>query len=57
MLKKIITNILISLMTEEVFKEVIVLGLYKFAGSTDNTVDDHLARVVDKALNKNSRSE
>lgn len=50
MIKQIITNLLLSLLTEEVIKQVIVLGLYKFSESTDNDVDDELAKIVDKAL-------
>lgn len=50
-LKNILKKIVISLVTEKVAKDVIVILLKEAAERTDNKVDDKLVQVVEEALN------
>lgn len=47
---KILTKIGLSLLTEKVFKELIVLALKEMAKKTDNKIDDKIAKTVEDAL-------
>jgi hypothetical protein len=47
---KVLTKIAMSLLTEKVFKQLIILALKHYAKSTKTKVDDELAKVVEDAL-------
>lgn len=51
-LKEILKAVLVSLLTEEFIKEIIVHGLEWAAKKTDNNVDDEMVASVKKALEK-----
>lgn len=45
-----IGTILITLLGQKAVKQIIIAQLKKLAARTDNTIDDHVVRLIDSAL-------
>ena len=52
-LKEILKAVLVSLVTKQFIKEVVIYALRKLVKHTDNNVDNELVDMVEKALNTN----
>ena len=54
MLKKIALDVVKALVTEKFIKEAIVYLLVYLSKKTDNTIDDKVVSMIEKAMNKNN---
>lgn len=50
LLRTALQHLLVSLVTERLLKDVLILGLEKVSKSTDNHVDDDILLVVKRAM-------